>query len=34
MRIHLEESSYYLVTIVAEIGRAWQCIDNNIFELY
>ena len=29
-----EESSYYLVNIVVEIGRALQCIDNNIFDLY
>ena len=32
--IDLEESSYYLVKIVVEIGSALQCIDNNIFDLY
>ena len=25
---------YYLVKIVVEIGRALQCIDNNIADLY
>ena len=30
----LEKSSYYLVKIVVEIGRALQCINNNIFDRY
>ena len=30
----LKDSAYYLIKIVVEIGRALQCIDNNIFDLY